>query len=101
MQVNDHISAASCRKLNYRDIAKEHVEMCDRIELRINTPITVQVFTNAVNDVVNKPVTIHTVVKTVCVALIALVLNFTQSFYTRLSRGETVLPYNYKRIKID
>ena len=105
MQLNDMVTAASCRRLNYRDIATEHVDMCNSIELRINTNIKARVLTNTINDFFNKPITIHTVIKTTCAAMIMLVIYSSQSIsnsvYTRLNVQGAVLPYNNKRIKND
>jgi hypothetical protein len=101
LQLNDIVSSASCRKLNYRNIASEHVEMCNSIDLRINTHIMARVITNTINDFFEKPITIHTVVKTICAAMVVLVIYSTQSFYARLNIQGNVLPYNYKRIKND
>lgn len=100
--ITDIISMESCNRLNYRDIAKDHVELCDSINQRLQINILTRVITNTVNDIVYRPITVHTVFEIALFSIIVIMLTMLHNFIKKTTTiDQQQLPTMNRRIKND
>lgn len=97
--MNDIGTIESCHRLNYRDIAREHVDLCDTVSHRLNVNIMTRVLTNTVNNLVYRPVSINTFIEISIVCACSIIIAYTYQHIHHHSQSTAILPTN--RLKND
>jgi hypothetical protein len=89
-QINDVVSVDSCNRLNYKNIARDHVAMCDAIHRRLHTSMIIIAASNTVTDTLYQLTTLGGVVGIFSVASILIMASI-----VRRASGPTVLPVRH------